>query len=144
MAAIAITASRRRSTRQPLNWERFTNAWWATAGLSPTLRRRLAKAQHPSRPRWTWKAHRPKSNNLSLQDEYLPLLQVKPLSGTVTEQPPSLPTPWIIPLSVARSEQLSEYSMVYGSSPYHSAQLSDAFMPTASGRLQTAASFDDL
>ena len=114
------------------NWERFTNAWWATAGWSPTVRRRLAKARHPSMARWTCKARRPKSKNLSLQDEYLPLLELKPLGGTLDRQPPCSREPWIKPLSVARSEQLSEYPQVYGVSPYRSAQLSVACMPTAS------------
>jgi hypothetical protein len=131
MSAMAIAGSRRSSTRQPSNWGRFTNTWWAMAGLSPTLWRRLAKARHSSTRHWTCKAHRPKSKNLSLQDEYLPLLQLKPFSGTLDRQPPCSREPWIKPLSVARSEQLSEYPKVYGASPYRSAQLSDACMPTA-------------
>lgn len=37
-----------------------------------------------------------------------------------------------MPLSVAGSEQLSEYPKVYGSSPCRSAQLSDAWVPMPS------------
>lgn len=142
MSAMAIAGSRRSSTRQPSNWGRFTITWRAMAGLSPTLRRRLAKARHPSTPHWTCKAHHPKSKSLSLQDEYLPLLQLKPSSGTVNRQPPRSRTPWIMPLSVARSEQLNP--KVYGSSPCRSKQLSDACMPTASVGIPTAASIGDL
>jgi hypothetical protein len=139
MSAMAIAGSQRRSTlsipsanRSSRFRELFTNAWWAMAGQSPTLRRRLAKAQHPSTSHWTCKAPRPKSKDLSLQDEYLPLLQLKPLSGTANRQPPRARTPWITPLSAASNEQLSEYPKVYGSSPCRSAQLSDACVPTAS------------
>jgi hypothetical protein len=132
MSAMAIAGSRRRSTRQPSNPERFTNAWRAMARLSPTLRRRLAKARHPSTPHWTCKAPRPRSKSLWLQDEYLPLLQAPSLSGTARTASPCSRTPWIMALSVARSERLSEYPKVYESSPCRSAQLSDACVPTAS------------
>jgi hypothetical protein len=131
MSGMAIAGSRRSSTRQSSNWARFTDAWWARAGLSPALRRRLAKAQHPSAPHWTCKAPRRRSENLPLQDEYLPLLQIQPLSGTANGQVPCSRMPWITPLSAARSEQLSEYPKVYESSSCRSAQLSDAGVPTA-------------